>query len=336
MKYRSTYYSKDGSIKYIFDARAKGFHRKLGTLEAQIETAFIHIPSREGEKPEYILCLSSQVGCVYRCLMCKNMFESFYGCLTPDEINEQIELTLAQDNNLEKIKSEDSVEYAFMAIGEPLYGANLIHAIQRHKHVVSDTRFALSTVGASGTIRRLTKAELPYPVRLELSLHFSNDKLRNEWIIPDHLFFKKEHKLNIKKMLEEAEEYAQKHPGKVTLNYMLIDGINNTDKNISELEELLKNKDAFYVKVMWPNITSSMVFSWKKEFIPGTRTYSPKEFRDRLLQVEIPATLFESKGTDILAGCGMMTVSFKDKKGVFSNIEIPEADPLKLGFERKE
>jgi 23S rRNA (adenine2503-C2)-methyltransferase len=338
MKYRSTCYSEDGTIKYVFDVKAKGWHQQIanrfGNLrEVSIESAFIHLPERADGKPEYILCLSSQAGCVYRCLMCRNMFESFYGCLSPDEINEQIQLVLAQDNNLEKITSKGAVEYAFMAVGEPLYGANVIQAIRKHEKVVDDTRFALSTIGASGTIKRLTNANLPYPARLELSLHFSNDRVRNEWILPDEMFFGKKPRLSIEKMLEEAEEYAQKHPGKITLNYVLIDGINNMDQNISELWGLLRDKtDIFYVKVMWPNITSSFVFSWKKEHIP--KTYSPEEFRDRLSEAGIPATLFESKGTDIAAGCGMMSSRFGEKKGVITpeEMHIPQADPAKLGF----
>ncbi len=217
MKYRSTCHSEDGTIKYVFDVKAKGWHQQLakkhGNLrEACIESAFIHLPDRADGKPEYILCLSSQAGCAYRCLMCRNTFESFYGCLSPREINEQIELILAQDDNLEKITSKGAVEYAFMAVGEPLYGANVIQAIRKHEKIVDDTRFALSTIGAPGTIKRLTDANLPYPVRLELSLHFPNDKVRNEWILADEMFFKTKPGLSIEKMLEEAEEYAQKHP----------------------------------------------------------------------------------------------------------------------------
>ncbi len=105
------------------------------------------------------------------------------------------------------------------------------------------------------------------------------------------------------------------------------------DKNILELLELLKGKtDIFYVKVMGPNLTSSLVFSWKNEHTP--RTYSPEEFRDRLLEVGIPTTLFESKGTDIAAGCGMMSSRFKEKRGIVTpeEIHIPQADPAELGF----
>lgn len=331
IKYRAKCYSADGTVKYLLDATTKGFFRHLSNrLEATIESAFIHLPDRADGKPEYILCLSSQVGCAYKCLMCKNAFESFYGCLTPKEINEQIRLVLSQDNNLEKITDKGSVEYAFMGTGEPLYGTNVIRAIQTHKAVVPDTRFALSTVGAEGAIAKLSRESLPYPVRLEISLHFSNDKLRSRWITQD-AFSRKLPELNIRKTLKEAQKYHKKYPGKITLNYVLIDGVNNMDANISELSSLLKGRtDIFYVKVMQPNLTSSLVYSYKNPFSP--KTYSPKEFRRKLVKAGIPATLFESKGTDIWAGCGMMAVRFDNKKGIFMPGNIPEADHSKLGF----
>jgi 23S rRNA (adenine2503-C2)-methyltransferase len=334
MKYRAKYYSKDGTIKYLMDVPVNDpFIKSAPKYNLSIESAMIHLDKREENKPEYILCLSSQVGCVYKCLMCKNMFNSFYRQLTPNELNQQINLTLSQDNNLEKIVSKGSVEYAFMAMGEPLFGNNVIRAIKQHKPIVPNTRFALSTVGAPGTIKRLTKSELPYPVRLEISLHFSNDRLRNEWMRPDDYVFQGNHNLNINKALEEAQEYAQKSQEKITLNYMLIDAINNMDRNISEIEDLLKNKtDTFYVKVMWPNLTSSLVYSWKDELREKKKTCSPREFKEKLLEKGIPATLFESKGKDISAGCGMMTSRFCNKKGIIESLEIPEADPSKLGW----
>lgn len=228
-----------------------------------------------------------------------------------------------------------------MGIGEPLYGQNVIRAIQSHSPYVRDTRFSLSTIGAEGTIDKLTRADLPFPTRLELSLHHSNDAMRRRWLIPRQELFKNPPNLRITLMLEEAERYAQKHPGKVTLNYALIDGINNGDKNIDELHELLRNRtDIFYVKVMYPNITSSFVFSWRNESHPfglerkSTQFYTPEEFRVALEKSGIPATLFKSAGTDISAGCGMMSSRFNDMTGVIDGrkLKIPQADPSKLGF----
>ncbi len=342
IEYRSTCYSSDGSIKYVFDVPAKGFHQSLhkkfkkGERKSGIESAFFNIPNREDNKPEYVLCLSSQAGCVYNCFICANMFDSFYGCLSLDEINEQMGMTLSRDGNLEKILSEDAVEYAFMAMGEPLYGNNVIKAIQKHEPYVADTRFSLSTIGAPGTIDRLTNSDLPYPIRLELSLHFPNDKLRRQWLIHDELFFKKDPELTISTMLDEAEKYAQKHPGKITLNYVLIDGINNMEHNIDEILKILEGRsDIFYVKVMWPNITSSSVFSWGETgSLKQSKRYSPNKFKERLQEKGIPATLFKSKGTDIAAGCGMMTTRFRGKRGIVhaEELRIPQADPSKLGF----
>lgn len=333
MKYRAKTYSQDGTIKYISDVVGKSFIGR--EKEVSIEGAFIHLPERKDGKPKYVLCLSSQKGCVYTCLMCANMRGGYYGNLTASELNEQIDLILGQDGNLEKILEEGSVEYAFMGHGEPLFGNHVIKAIIEHKRKVKDTKFALSTLGIPGTIKKLTRHDFPYPLRLELSLHFSNDKLRNEWLVQNS-FVNQLPDLNIKQALDEAEGFMRKFGGKVTLNYTLIDGRNNMDKNLQEIVDLLKGRKGFYVKVMKPNLTSSMVFSWKGEpgFCPSTvRTYSPKEFREQLEKLGIEATYFESKGTDIAAGCGMMRVRFGDGEGIFVPEEIPEADPTKLGFD---
>jgi 23S rRNA (adenine2503-C2)-methyltransferase len=333
MEYRGKYFSKDGSIKYLLDVKARSPFIPTDIHTLSIESAFIPLKSRKEDKPENVLCLSSQIGCAYKCYICANSRATFYRCLTPKEINEQISLTLQQDNNLDRVKKSGRVEYAFMAIGEPLYGNNVIHAIQQHDAFVPGTFFSLSTIGAEGYVKRLSQANLPYPVRLELSLHFPNDKLRNWWMPHDMLFgFNKTPVRNIETMLNEAEEYSKKHPGKVTLNYTMIDGINNTDESLDQLSKLLKNrKGIFYVKLMRPNLTSSMVYSWKEE--EGvSRTYNPKQFKNLLEQLGIEVTTFESKGQDILAGCGMMTTRFDTARGVLQQPHVPEAKQELIGF----
>ncbi len=324
MEYRAKTYSEDGTIKYILDVNTK--ERKVS-----IETAFVHLPGRENGKPAYVLCLSSLIGCVYKCLMCANTIRGHYhGILTLPQIGEQINLVLQQDGNLEKITKAGCAEYAFMAIGEPLYGMNVINAIKNHEPLVKDTQFSLSTVGAKGYIEKMIRNQrhFKFPVRLEVSLHFSNDALRKQWIMPGLFGFNTSPELDIKHTLEKAEEYANITQQKVALNYMLIDGINNLDSSIEELSKLIK-PDIFYVKVMHPNLTSSLMYSWKEK---GMKTYLPKEFRQKLSEAGIPATSFKSKGKDIFAGCGMMAARETHVKGVFQTSPIPEADPSKVGF----
>ncbi|MFA4887906.1 MAG: hypothetical protein WC595_06870 [Candidatus Nanoarchaeia archaeon] len=301
-KCRSEDYATKYSLEVPVDLRnPKG-------LTKNIEGAFIHLPYREDEKPKSILCLSSQVGCFYDCLMCANAGKLFFRCLTPNEINKQIETILMQDGNLQTIKEEKVVEYAFMGIGEPLFGTNVIRAMQQHKEYLPDTRFAIATVGERGTIKRLTNSDIRYPLRLELSLHFPNNNLRNRWINSVYIDKAREHVLNIEEMFAETEEFLDKRRGKATVNYMLIDGINNTPETLEQLVSLLNpRKERFYVKIMEPNHTSSVVESHKKD-LDIEKTYSMEEFKDELGKRNIHATLFKSKGKDIRAGCGMMQV----------------------------
>jgi len=298
--------SEDYAIKYALEVPVRLSEPNGETKK--IESSFIHLPYREDKKPKSILCLSSQVGCFYDCLMCANAGALFYRCLTPNEINKQIELILGQDNNLVKIKKERAVEYAFMGIGEPLFGMNVINAIQKHEAYIPDTRFSIATVGEKGTIKRLTKYDFKYPLRLELSLHFPNNYLRKSWINSVCITKVRDPILNIEDMLIETEGFLDKNGGKATLNYAIIDGINNTPESLEELISLLKGREKrFYVKVMEPNHTSSVVESHKEDL--GVKvTYSLEEFKDKLEQRGIEATLFKSKGVDIRAGCGMMAV----------------------------
>jgi 23S rRNA (adenine2503-C2)-methyltransferase len=296
MEIANTHYSIDGTIKYSL---------KNPGVPSTIEAAFLTVPDRADKKPGYVLCLSSQIGCYFDCRMCANMSSLYFRDLRVSEIDSQIQLVLGRDGNIVKIKDSGSVEYAFMAIGEPLFGTNVIKSIQQHHALVKDTRFAISTVGIPGSIRRLTRSELPYSTRLELSLHFPNDKLRNEWIRSDNPFRTREIKLSIEQMLDEASEYLEKTRGKVTLNYAIIDGINNTPECFEQLVRLIRDRKGFYVKVMMPNHTSSFTESWKEELEVET-TYDPQDFFERLKNSGIEATFFKSLGQDILAGCGMM------------------------------
>ena len=201
MEVVNTNYSSDGNIKYGL---------RVANVPKTIEAAFLSLPQREEGKPRFVACLSSQIGCYFDCRMCANMFSSYMRDLKVSEIDAQIRLVLGNDGNLQKVLQEGSVEYAFMGIGEPLFGANVIRSIQRHKAYVPDTRFVISTVGIPGSIQKLTRSEIPYPTRLELSLHFPNDRLRNEWIRGEHIFRTRDIKLSIEEMLCEASEYYQR------------------------------------------------------------------------------------------------------------------------------
>lgn len=310
--------SDDGTTKYLFEVpvqRSLVSDLPSGSTE-RIESAFIELPDREFGKPKYILCLSTMVGCIFQCGHCRNQFGGFYRNLRFDEINEQIKKVLSEDGNLEKVQREGIVEHAFMGMGEPLFGVGVIKAIQNHQPSVPDTRFAITTVGAKGYIDRLTNSKLHFPVRLEVSLHFSNDNLRRQWIHPNTLSTYRPD-LTIKTTLDEAERFLQKNPGRVTLNYALIDGINNAEQDAAEIAGLLIGRNEFYVKVMEANQTSALTGSWRKERYPfgldtdnrGPYYETPEEFRDVLRKYGVEATVFKSKGKDIRAGCGMMALS---------------------------
>lgn len=310
-------YSRDGTIKYAFTVDVnQSLVSTFGKPRKEvIETAFLDINDRREEKPRFILCLSSLVGCIYQCIHCANQFNGYNRPLTADEINKQIGLVLGMDGNLEKVAREGVVEYAFMGMGEPLFSGNSVMAVKKHKPLIADSRFAFSTVAARGYIDKLTREDFNFPVRLEISLHFPTDELRRQLIHPNTLSTYNP-ELTISRALDDAERFMQRHPGNVALNYALIDGLNNAEQDVQKIAQLLRGRRGFYVKVMEINQTSALTGSWRGErwafgINPEERGpfyETPEEFREVLEKYGVEATTFRSLGKDIDAACGKMAL----------------------------
>jgi len=309
-------YSKDGTIKYAFAVPVRqSLVFSFPERKELIETAFLDLGRRRDDKPRYVLCLSTMAGCIMQCIHCENQFNGFYRVLTPEEINKQIDSALMEDRNLEKVIREGRVEHAFMGMGEPLYCDNSVRAVQKHKPAVQDTRFAFSTIGGKGYIDRLTKRDFPFPIRLEISLHFPNDNLRRQAMHVNTLATYST-ELTISRALDDAERFMDKFPGNVALNYALIDGLNNAEQDAQEIARTLKGRRGFYVKVMEINQTSALTGSWRGErwafgINPGERGpfyETPEEFREVLEKYGVEATTFRSLGKDIDAACGKMAL----------------------------
>ena len=308
--------SKDGTIKYAFEVPVtQNLVSSFPRRKEKIEATFLEIPDRDDSKPKYVLCLSSMVGCMFQCGHCANQFNGFFRVLTPNEINEQIKLVLEQDGNLGKVREEGVVEHAFMGMGEPLYCNNVIKAIQNHKPFVQDTRFTISTIGAKRYIDKLTRENFPFQVRLNLSLHFPTDETRRQWIHPNTLSTYRP-ELTISRALDDAARFMAKHPGKVALNYALIDRLNNSEQDAQEIAKILKGRKGFYIKVMEVNQTSALTGSWRNErgafgldFDKRGPFYeTPEEFRDALKKYGVEAKTFRSRGKDIDAACGKIAL----------------------------
>ncbi|MBI2915292.1 MAG: 23S rRNA (adenine(2503)-C(2))-methyltransferase RlmN [Elusimicrobia bacterium] len=170
------------------------------------------------------LCISSQVGCAWGCRFCASGLVPFERNLTAGEILEEI--FLAEEETDQPIRN-----ILFMGMGEPLanYSA-VVQAIQwmisPHGLHKSPGCITVSTTGVAPQIRRLAEEKLQ--VNLALSLHASNESARKK-ILPISSKYK------IQELLEACKIYQSKNSSDLTIEYILLDGINDSLQDASEL-----------------------------------------------------------------------------------------------------
>ena len=281
-------------------------------LRADADQAFemVFIP----EHHRGTLCISSQVGCALDCSFCATAQQGFNRNLTTAEIVGQVwlaarELTLAVASDA--IGEEDEVacppesaarstadriitNVVLMGMGEPL--ANFRNVVPALQILLDDYGFDLSrrrvTLSTSGLVPQIYRLAEQVNVALAVSLHAPDDGLRNE-LVPIN------RKHPIRELLEACWHYIDEQNGRsVTLEYVMLEGVNDSPAQARELVRLLKGHPA---KV---NLIPFNPF-------PGTRyrrSSAPAiaKFRDELLQRGLMATVRRTRGEDIDAACGQL------------------------------
>ncbi|WMC18954.1 MAG: 23S rRNA (adenine(2503)-C(2))-methyltransferase RlmN [Enterobacteriaceae bacterium PSpicST2] len=269
-------YSYDGTIKFIM-----GINKKI------INT--IYIP----EKKRFTLCISSQIGCFVGCNFCYTGKQGFNRNLNTSEIISQIW-------NIAKFIKKKNLNFitniVIMGMGEPLLNLkNIISSIliMRDKYCFnfSKRRITLSTVGI---IPALNKLKNFVDIRLAISLHASNDKIRNI-IIP----FNK--KYNIKNILKSAKNYiknSKANKNGVTIEYVMLNGINDKYKHAHQLAFILKNILCKINLIPWNKFNKSeyKCSSYKRINI----------FSKILIKYGFVVIIRKNRGIDINAACGQL------------------------------
>ncbi len=273
--------SKDGTRKYLLNF-APG-------IEA--ECVFIPDVGRAGA-----LCVSSQVGCTLNCTFCHTGTQNLVRNLTAGEIVAQV---LAVKDDLEEWPSGDSGErrlsnIVFMGMGEPLYNLdNVAAAID----VISDGEgVSLSrrriTVSTSGVVPAMNRLGDETSAMLAISLHATNDDLRNE-LVP----------INRKYPIEELLEACRTYPGvsnarRITFEYVMLKGVNDSLAEARELVRLLKKIPAKINLIPfnpWPG-ASYECSSWERI----------EAFADVVNRAGYASPIRTPRGRDIFAACGQL------------------------------
>jgi 23S rRNA (adenine2503-C2)-methyltransferase len=243
---------------------------------------------RDGDRRS--ICISSQVGCAMGCVFCASGLDGVDRNLTKSEIVEQIlrlQILLPAEERLSHI--------VMMGMGEPLANLpNVLDALNVARDAqiglgISPRRITISTVGLPPAIDRLSETESPY--QLAISLHAPNDQLRTQ-IVPTN------RKIGIEKIMAASERYFEATGRRLTFEYVLLGGINDSRECADQLVHLLRGRVAILNVIPYNPV-------------PGLpyKTPNPEailRFRKILLDGGLVATFRQRKGAEIQAACGQL------------------------------
>jgi len=254
-----------------------------------IETVLI--PERERNT----LCISSQVGCRFRCKFCVSGLRGFERNLSCAEIiNQFLEISGL-------ISPQKITNIVLMGVGEPLDNFdNAIKAIRifmDNKGIyLGKRKICISTAGLVPQIKKLI--ELHLGVRLSISLHSADESIRSK-IMPVNK------KYPLSELMKVLRQFMQKEKTPVTFEYILIKGVNSSKRDALKLAGLVKG---MHCKINLIPYSPSAFFKWEPPLDEDS-----EGFKKVLKSRGVFSTLRKSRGLDIEAACGQLRAQFPDK-----------------------
>lgn len=267
--------SADGTVKYLFPTSEGKF----------VET--VYIPEHE----RATLCVSTQVGCKMGCMFCQTGKQGFDGNLRASDILNQI-YSIEEKNSLTNI--------VFMGQGEPLDNYdNLLRVIRL---ITSDAgwawspkRITVSTVGLKKNMQRfLDECEC----HLAVSMHFPLHEQREKYMPAEKQF-------PIEKIVALLRLYDWSHQRRLSFEYTMFDGVNDSTLYAKEIVKLLQGIDCRVNLIRYHRIEGVSLNE-----SPMTRMTA---FRDYLTKHGVFTTIRASRGQDIDAACGLLTTKRKEQ-----------------------
>ena len=308
----SDHTSTDGTRKWLLD---------VGQGNA-VEAVFIP------EENRGTLCISTQAGCAVNCRFCSTGKQGFNRNLTVGEIIGQLwmaEFELRRTKGIEPgPKGERQItNVVMMGMGEPLL--NFEPTVTALKMMLDDNAYGLSrrrvTLSTSGVVPMIDRLAQECPVALAVSLHASNDALRDS-LVP----LNKKHPL--RDLMAACVRYLDYAPRDfVTFEYCMLDGVNDSDANARELVALVRG--------------GTQPVSCKFNLIPFNpfpqsgllRSKNPriKAFAQILMDAGIVTTVRKTRGDDIDAACGQLAGDVQDRTKVQERMQKQEQYRQKFG-----
>ncbi|EMF7826285.1 bifunctional tRNA (adenosine(37)-C2)-methyltransferase TrmG/ribosomal RNA large subunit methyltransferase RlmN [Yersinia enterocolitica] len=278
--------STDGTIKWAI---------KVG--DQQVET--VYIP--EGERAT--LCVSSQVGCALECKFCSTAQQGFNRNLRVSEIIGQVWRAAKIIGSLKSTGTRPITNVVMMGMGEPLL--NLNNVVPAMDIMMDDFGFGLSkrrvTLSTSGVVPALDKLGDMIDVALAISLHAPTDDIRDE-IVPIN------RKYNIETFLAAVRRYLAKsnaNGGRVTVEYVMLDHINDSTEQAHQLAECLKDTPCKINLIPWNPFPGA----------PYGRSSNSRvdRFSKVLMEYGFTTIVRKTRGDDIDAACGQLAGEVIDR-----------------------
>jgi 23S rRNA (adenine2503-C2)-methyltransferase len=265
----------DKTVRYLFKTADK---RKFSA---------VFLPSEN----DNTVCISSQIGCPISCTFCSSGKVDFVRNLTRGEILEQV--LIIENDVQEKISN-----VLFMGMGEPFLNyeelsSALKSLLSKKEFGIGKRHITVSTSGIVPNIRKLADENLG--VRLAVSLHFTDDKMRKK-MMPSIAF-------KIDDILSASRYYLKKTNARLTIEYILISGRNDSAADAHKLSRLLRN-----FKLANPNVRINLIAfntDGKDDFSAPSKN-EMERFRNILKAGGMNVYLRKPRGEDIGAACGQL------------------------------
>ena len=241
------------------------------------------------------VCISSQVGCRMGCKFCASTLGGLVRNLKASEMLEQI-------YEIERITGENVSNVVVMGTGEPMDNyENLIKFIRilsaKEGKNISVRNITVSTCGVVEGMLRLAEENLP--LTLALSLHAPNDEVRKQ-LLPVA------NKYKLEDVLAACDTYYEKTSRRITYEYSMVQGVNDSVECAKELAEKLRGKNC-HVNLIPVNPIKERTFL-------KSRTEAIQNFKNILEKNRINVTIRREMGSDIDAACGQLRRSYTVKK----------------------
>ncbi|MDW3680733.1 23S rRNA (adenine(2503)-C(2))-methyltransferase RlmN [Cupriavidus sp. CV2] len=295
--------SADGTRKWLLD---------VGAGDA-VET--VYIP----EETRGTLCVSSQAGCAVNCRFCSTGKQGFSRNLTTGEIIGQLWMAeFAMRAQLGRGAKDDRVisNVVMMGMGEPLLNYDQVVPAMRlmlddHAYGLSRRRVTLSTSGVVPMMDRLAK---DLPVALAVSLHASNDPLR-DMLVPLNK------KYPLAELMAACRRYLEFAPRDfITFEYCMLDGVNDGVEHARELLKLVADVPCKFNLIPFNPFPESGLKRSNNEQI--------RRFAQVLMDAGIVTTIRKTRGDDIDAACGQLAGEVKDRTRLAQRGKFGKITPI--------